>query len=73
MKLVAKGAPGPAATLLLGMKNGLDDSSYAMLAAGGKVVSIAAYKRNDLEKGLFAFRDKKFLAIDASAVSALDY
>ncbi len=73
LKLVARGAARPAATLLLGTKNGLDDSSYAMLAAGGKVVSIAAYKRNDLEKGLFAFRDKKFLAIDVSAVSAMEY
>ena len=71
LKLLAKGQPG--ATVLLGMKNSLDDSSYAMLAAGGKVVSIAAYKRNDLEKGLFAFRDKKFLEIDVMAVSALDY
>lgn len=73
LTLFAKGAGRPAATLLLGMKNSLDDSSYAMLAAGGKVVSIAAYKRNDLEKGLFAFRDKRFLAIDVIAVSAWDY
>jgi hypothetical protein len=73
LKLFAKGMSRPGARVLLGMKNGLDDSSYAMLAAGGKVVSIAAYKRSDLEKGLFAFRDKKFLEVDASAVSAMDY
>jgi hypothetical protein len=71
LKLVAKG--GPIQVILLGMKNGLDDSSYAKLAAGGKVVSIAAYKRNDLEKDLFAFRDKKFLEIDTTAVTALEY
>ncbi|HEX7502084.1 MAG TPA: DUF4340 domain-containing protein [Acidobacteriota bacterium] len=73
LKLFAKGMNQPEASVMLGAKNGLDDSSYAMLAAGGKVVSIAAYKRIDLEKGLFAFRDKKFLEIDASAVSALGY
>ncbi len=73
LKLFAKGMNQPGASVLLGMKNSLDDSSYAMLAAGGKVVSIAAYRRNDLEKGLLAFRDKKFLEIDAIAVSAMDY
>lgn len=72
LKFFAKGEAQPGADVLLGMKNGLDDSSYAKLAAGGKVVAIAAYKRNDLEKGLFAFRDKKFLEIDAMAVSALN-
>jgi hypothetical protein len=59
--------------ILLGVKNSLDDSSYAKLSPGGKVVSIAAYKRNDLEKGLFAFRDKKFLEIDTMAVTDLGY
>ena len=53
----------PLHTIRLGMKNNLDSSSYAKLAAGGKVVSIASYKRNVLEKDLFAFRDKKFLEI----------
>ena len=71
LKLFAAGKP--AATVLLGVKNSLDDSSYAKLATGGKVVSLAAYKRNDLEKDLFAFRDKKFLEIDTMAVSALDF
>lgn len=61
-----------AAAVLLGMRNNLDDSSYAKLATGDKVVTIAAYKRNDLEKDLFAFRDKKFLEIDTAAVAALD-
>jgi hypothetical protein len=71
LKLVAKG--GKDYTVLLGMKNGLDDSSYAKLATGGKVVGIAAYKRNDLEKDLFAFRDKKVLELDTTAVTALEY
>ncbi|MCU0236380.1 MAG: DUF4340 domain-containing protein [Acidobacteria bacterium] len=62
----------PAATVLLGVRNELDDSSYARLASGSKVVSLAAYKRNDLEKDLFAFRDKRFFAIDTMAVTALD-
>ena len=62
----------PAATVLLGVRNTLDDSSYAKLAAGGRVVSLAAYRRNALEKDLFAFRDKKFFAIDTTTVSALD-
>jgi hypothetical protein len=70
LKLFAAGRP--AASVLLGVKNGLDDSSYARLAGQNKVVSLAAYKRNDLEKELFAFRDKKFLAIDAMSVNALD-
>jgi hypothetical protein len=63
----------PVVSIRLGMKNGIDDSSYAALAPGGKVVSIAAYRRTDLEKDLFAFRDKKFLEIDTMAVDALDY
>ena len=70
LKLFVKGKP--AHTILLGMKNSLDESSYVRLAAGGKVVTIAAYKRSDLEKDLFAFRDKKFLDIDTMAVTALD-
>lgn len=70
LKLFAAGRP--AAAVLLGVKNNLDDSSYARLANGSKVVSLAAYKRNDLEKDLFAFRDKKFLAVDAMSVNALD-
>jgi len=73
LKLFARDMNRAAATVLLGMKNSLDDSSYAKLASGGKVVSIAAYKRNDLEKDLFAFRDKKFLEIDTMAVTGLDY
>jgi hypothetical protein len=62
----------PAATVLLGVRNTLDDSSYAKLASGGKVVSLAAYRRNDLEKDLFAFRDKRFFELDATTISALD-
>jgi hypothetical protein len=73
LKLITKAGGPPGATLLLGMKNSLDDSSYAKLAASAKVVSIAAYKRNDLEKSLFALRDKKFLEIDAMDVSALNF
>ena len=72
LKFFAAGAGRPGADILLGMKNGLDGSSYAKLAAGSKVVAIAAYKRDDLEKGLFAFRDKKILELDVMAVSALD-
>jgi hypothetical protein len=63
----------PPVSIRLGMKNGIDDSSYAALAPGGKVVSIAAYRRTDLEKDLFAFRDKKFLEIDTLAVTAMEY
>ncbi len=55
------------------MKNNLDSSSYAKLAAGGKVVSIASYKRNVLEKDLFAFRDKKFFDFDNLAVTSMSY
>ena len=62
----------PTVAVLLGVKNSLDDSSYAKLANGNQVVSLAAYKRNDLEKDLFAFRDKKFLDVDAMSVNALD-
>jgi hypothetical protein len=63
----------PAATVVLGVKNTLDDSSYAKLAGDGRVVSIAAYKRQDLEKGLLAFRDKKFFVLDPMAVNSLEY
>ena len=71
LKLFAKGRP--AATVLLGTKNAIDDSSYARLAGGGRVAAIAGYRRNDLEKDLFAFRDKKFFAIDPASVSALEF
>ncbi len=71
LKLAAKGRP--AATVLLGTKNAIDDSTYAKLAAGERVAAIAGYRRNDLEKDLFAFRDKKFFAIDPASVSALEF
>lgn len=71
LRLFAKGRP--AATVLLGMKNAIDDSSYARLAGDARVAAIASYKRNDLEKDLFAFRDKKFFAIDPMAVTALEF
>lgn len=71
LKLFVKGQP--AATVFLGVKNTLDDSSYAKLAGDGRVVSIAAYKRQDLEKGLLAFRDKNFFSLDPMAVTSLEY
>ncbi len=71
LKLFAKGRP--ATTILLGTKNSLDDSSYAKLASGKKVVTIAAFKRADLEKDLFAFRDKKFFQIDSMTIGALEF
>ncbi len=71
LRLFAKGRP--AAAVALGIKNTLDDSSYAKLAGDGRVVSIAAYKRQDLEKGLLAFRDKKFFALDPMAVTSMEY
>ncbi|MBN2345991.1 MAG: DUF4340 domain-containing protein [Candidatus Aminicenantes bacterium] len=57
----------------LGLTNSMDDSSYAKLGQDARVVSLAAYKRSDLEKDLFAYRDKKFFALDTMAVTALDY
>ena len=71
LKLFARGRP--AATVLLGTKNAIDDSSYARLAEGERVAAIAGYRRNDLEKDLFAFRDKKFFAIDPASVTALQF
>ncbi len=71
LKLLSKDKP--AQIIQLGMRNSLDDSSYAKLATGGKVVTIAAYKRNDLEKDLFSFRDKKFFDIDTVTVTAMSY
>lgn len=71
LKLIAKNRP--ATIILLGMKNTIDDSSYAKLGDGNKVVTIASYLRQDLEKDLFAFRDKKVLEIDTMAVAALEY
>lgn len=73
LKLFAVDKSKPVHTILLGMKNNLDSSSYAKLARGGKVVSIASYKRNALEKDLFAFRDKKFFDLDNLAVASLSY
>ncbi len=73
LKLFAGDKTKPLHTILLGMKNNLDSSSYAKLATGGKVVSIASYKRNVLEKDLFAFRDKKFFEFDDLAVTSMAY
>ena len=73
LRLFAKDSTRPAHTILLGKKNNLDSSSYAKLAAGGKVVSIAAYKRENLEKDLFAFRDKRFFELDNLAVIGMSY
>ena len=73
LKIFAKGMTTPSHTILLGMKNNLDSSSYAKLADGSKVVLLAAYKRNDLEKNLFAFRDKKILEFDSLAVASMNY
>jgi len=73
LRLFAKDKTRPAHTILLGMKNNLDSSSYAKLAAGGKVVSIASYKRNNLEKDLFAFRDKRFSEFDNLAVTNMTW
>jgi hypothetical protein len=73
LKLFAKDKTRPVHIILLGMKNNLDSSSYAKLAAGSKVVSIAAYKRGALEKDLFAFRDKRFLELDNLAVTAMTW
>jgi hypothetical protein len=73
LKLFAADKSKPVQTILLGMKNNLDSSSYARLAVGGKVVSIASYKRNVLEKDLFAFRDKKFFEFDNLAVTSMSY
>jgi hypothetical protein len=73
LKLFARGMNAPARTVLLGIKNNFDSSSYAKLTGSGKIVLIAAYKRNDLEKNLFAFRDKKILEIDSAAVTSMSY
>ncbi len=73
LRLFAKDKKRPAHTILLGMKNNLDSSSYAKLAAGDKVVSIASYKRNNLEKDLFAFRDKRFSEFDNLAVTNMNW
>ena len=73
LKLFAKGMTSPIHTILLGMKNNLDSSSYAKLAGGSKVVLLAAYKRNNLEKNLFAFRDKKILEFDSAAIKSMNY
>jgi hypothetical protein len=73
LKLFAKDMVAPSHTILLGMKNNLDSSSYAKLADGDKVVLLAAYKRNNLEKNLFAFRDKKILEFDSLAVASINY
>jgi hypothetical protein len=70
LKLFARGRQP--ATVLLGTKNAIDDSTYAKLADGERVAAIAGYRRNDLEKDLFAFRDKKFFAIDPAAVTAVE-
>ncbi len=73
LRLFAKDKNRPEHAILLGMKNDLDSSSYAKLAAGNKIVSIASYKRSTLEKDLFAFRDKKFSEFDNLAITSMTF
>jgi len=73
VELKLLGGGKPLATVLLGIRNTMDESSYAKLANDARVVAVAGYKRDGLDKGVFAFRDKKFLAVDPAAVTALEF
>jgi len=73
LRIYEKDPVKPSYAILIGTKNEMDSSSYARLSIGNEVVTIPDYKRNYLEKGLFEFRDKKFVEFDTTDVSAMEF
>ncbi len=57
--------------ILIGIKNEMDSSSYTKTGDENKVVLIASYRRDYLEKELFDYRDKSitdFNTVDAESI-----
>ncbi len=71
LRLFTSGQQKPTAIVQLGIRNPLDDSSYARLGTGGAVVMVPAHRRTALEKEPFDFREKKFFELDTPRVDAL--
>lgn len=73
LALFEEKAEKPSYTILVGIKNEMDQSSYVKLAAGNKVVLVPSYRINYLEKALFDFREKKFMGFESTDVKAFSY
>lgn len=73
LRLFRKGGAQPVRMLEFGLKNDMDGSSYVRLAGSTAVVMLPAFKRTQLEKEVFDFRDKKILVLDSAAVAAITY
>lgn len=70
LKLFSGNLEKPQKTLLIGLKNEIDGSSYARLQDDQRVVMLPAFRVNYLDREVFDFREKKFLDLAASQVES---
>ncbi len=70
LKLFSGDLEKPQKTLLIGLKNEIDGSSYARLQDDRRVVMLPAFRVNHLDREVFDFREKKFLDLAASEVES---
>jgi len=73
VSLFEEKAEKPAYTVLIGIQNEMDQTSYATLAAGGEVVLVGSTQVTSLEKGVFDFRDKKFMGMESGDIDRFSY
>lgn len=73
LKLYNEYSGDPVHVIQIGKKNPLDSSSYTKLSKNMRVVLTAAYKRDQLEKGLYEFRYKRFIEFETLDVLAVDF
>ncbi|MCK4836068.1 MAG: DUF4340 domain-containing protein [Candidatus Aminicenantes bacterium] len=73
LRLYEDKKPAPSFTIQLGNQNSMDSTSYTKLERNNDVVLITAYKRDQLEKDLFDFRDKKFFHFEQTEVKRLSF
>jgi len=59
--------------ILIGIKNEMDSSSYTKTSDDNRVVLIASYRRDYLEKELFDYRDKNITDFNTVDAVALDF
>jgi len=59
-------------SVLIGIQNQMDSTSYVKLGLDNRVVLIAAYKRDQLDKKLFDFRDKTIFMFEPALARELE-
>lgn len=70
LKLFSADREKPQKTLLIGLKNEIDGSSYARLQDEQRVVMLPAFRVNYLDREVFDFRQKKFMDLAAAEVES---